>query len=225
MSTIKNIMIISILLLSACSGSKEMQKATPSLKAYLGGTHGGIIENTELSLIEASEPDAYSGATRVGIQGGGHYEYPLKAISLESGLDIFINGQTFTYQDDFAGFQGTRDLLVSQLRIPLEVNLRLLREKQEDGMIQLKLGLSPGFCFYSVEDQGGPLPDYEKDMFTIGPLLGAEITPLKFENGTSLGASVEVFRSFQKVYSDYYQLGETPGLSYLKFGLVYRFNK
>ncbi len=61
MSTIKNILIISILLLSACSGSQEMQKATPSLKAYLGGTHGGIIENTELSLIEASEPDAYSG--------------------------------------------------------------------------------------------------------------------------------------------------------------------
>lgn len=225
MSTIRNIMILSILLLTACSGSNHMEKASPSLKAYLGGSHGGIIENTDLSLIESTEPDAYSGATKVGFHAGIHYEYPLQQISLETGIDGFLNSQTFTYQDDFAGFHGTRDLMVSQLRIPLAVNFRLLREKQEDGMIQLKLGLSPGFCFYAVDDHSESLPSYEKSVFTIGPLLGAEFTPLRFKNGSAIGISLELFRSFQEVYSDYYQLGETPGLSYLKFGLVYRFYK
>jgi hypothetical protein len=213
----------SILLLSGCSSSGHLEKASPSFKAYLGASHGGIIENTDLSLLESSPPDAYSGATKVGFNAGIHYEYPLQHISLETGIDGFLNSQTLSYQDDFAGFHGTRDLMVSQLRIPVILNLSFLKKKQENGIIQLRLGLSPGFCFYGVDDHSETLPSYDKHVFTIGPLLGTDIIPLRFENGSELGISLELFRSIQEVYTDYYQLGETPGLSYLKFGLVYRF--
>jgi len=214
-----------ILVAGACSGPNQVKKTSPSLKAYLGGSHGGIIENTDLSLIPPVEPDAFSGATKVGVQAGLHSEYPLRHISLESGIDGILNSQTFTYRDDLAGFHGTRDFLVSQLRIPMAVNFRFLRKKHEDGLFQVKLGLSPGFCFYSVKDHGQTLPSHEKYLFTLGPLLGTDIIPWHFTNGSSLGISLEAFRSFQKVYDDYYQPGEEPGLSYLKFGFVYRFKK
>ncbi|RLD52117.1 MAG: hypothetical protein DRI97_14865 [Bacteroidetes bacterium] len=213
------------MLLSGCSSSDHVKKARPSMKVYLGASHGGIVENTDLSLIENTEPDAYTGATSVGVQGGIHYEYPFKKLSLETGIDAFMNNQTFTYYDDYAGFHGSRDLLVTQLRIPLQMNFRFLRENHENGMVQLKLGLSPGFCFNSVNDQDALLPSYEKNVFTVGPIIGIDFTPLTFENGSALGVSLELSRSFQSVYSDYYQLGEMPGLSYLKFGFVYRLGK
>jgi len=157
----------------------------------------------------------------VGIQAGAHFEYPLSRISLETGLDLFLNGQVFTYEDYFPSFSGTRELLTTQLRIPLVVNFRLFKGVMEDGMLQLKLGLSPGYVFFSVEDQG-EVPSYESYGFSMGPLLGADFIPFRFGNGSSLGFSFELSRSFQKVYDDYYQRGDMPGVSYLKFGLVYR---
>jgi len=150
----RKVLIVSCLLLVSCSGLKELDEASPSFKFYAGATHGGIIENTDLELIRPISPDAFSGATRVGIQAGAHFEYPLSRISLETGLDLFLNGQVFTYEDYFPSFSGTRELLTTQLRIPLVVNFRLFKGVMEDGMLQLKLGLSPGYVFFSVEDQG-----------------------------------------------------------------------
>ena len=47
----------------------------------MGGTHGGINENTDLLLIESTEAVAYTGATKVGVQAGIHCEYQLQNIS------------------------------------------------------------------------------------------------------------------------------------------------
>ncbi len=217
--------MLMILLISSCSGSQELKKPGPSWKMVAGGTHGGIIENTDLDLIQPISPDAFSGATRVGVQAGVHYEYPLRRISLEAGMDYFVNSQVFTYQDDFPRFYGTRNLVTSQIRFPLAVNFRFFKRVQEDGLLQIRLGLSTGLVFYGLKDHGEQLPSYTSYLFSMGPLLGADLFPFHFESGSALGFSFELSRSFQKAYDDYYQVGEMPGASYLKFGLVYRLKR
>lgn len=232
----KNIILLitlsSLLLTTACTSSEDIAKSKSALKVHLGVSQGGIIENTDLSLLlpdgidantGATVVDAYTGATRTGLAAGVHYEYPLKWVILEGGVDGFLNSQTFTYDDDFSAYFGTRDLLVSQFRFPLSVNARLIRKKFSNGLIQIKLGVTPGLCFYSVNDEGSSLPAYEKSVFSMGPLLGAELTPFKFSNGSELGISFEFSRSFQAVYTDYYQVGDMPGMAYWKAGLLYRF--
>lgn len=60
--------------------------------------------------------------------------------------------------------------------------------------------------------------------FFIGGLLGISAYPVRFGNGSKLGIYIDVYRGSQ-IYEDYYnqKVFETPGSSFVKGGIWYRF--
>lgn len=208
--------------LISCAGSKDINE-TAKLKIHAGINHGGIIENTDLSLIDNAPVDAYSGATSVGFSAGARYSFPLGKHGIQSGLDVLGNRNSISYSDDMNGYEGSRELFTTQVRIPLQYSFHLIKNDQGNPLIKLNLGLSGGLVFCSEIKSEGTLPEYDVKHFSLGPALGFEIHPLQLNNGSSLGFSFELSRSFQQIYTDFYQQGDMPGLSYLRVGLIYGF--
>lgn len=216
------ILIICITCLS-CAGSLGLNEQA-NLKVHAGVNYGGIIENTDLSAVDNVPVDAYSGATSLGFSMGARYSYPLKKHGIQTGLDLLGNKNAFTYSDDINGYDGSRDLFTTQLRIPLLFSLHLIKDDLGSPLIKLNMGLSGGLVFCSETRAEGNIPSYEVNNFSLGPALGFEIHPLELKNKASLGFSFELSRSFQETYVDFYQQGDMPGASYLRLGLIYGFS-
>jgi hypothetical protein len=175
-----------------------------------------------MEVVENVEPDAFTGATSVGGYVGAHYEYNLKRNSIESGLDVIVNNQKFTYNDAANQYFGDRKIISTQLRLPVTYNFTILRYKNLEHLLQLKVGLSPAYILYTVDESGASLPDYSLNHFTVGAAAGLTLIPFTFKNQSSLGFSFDITRS-GKVYDDFYQKGDMPGLSYRNISILYCF--
>jgi len=214
--------LVLILLMVSCSTTKTINESV-DLKIQAGTSHGGIIENTDMSISEALTPDAYSGATRIGFSVGARLSLPLKKNGIQTGLDVLGNKMQFNYSDATNGYTGVRDIYTTQLRIPLLYSIHIFKNNEGRPMANINAGFSPGLVFCTELEIEGIVPDYTASNFSFGPALGLEIHPIQFQNGSTLGLSFELMRSFQKNYDDFYQLGEMPAAGYIKAGLIYGF--
>jgi hypothetical protein len=220
------LIIITGVLLNSCVVTEKSQRAIKY--SIQGGINkGGITENSDLSILSGPPDetllDAFSGATQLGVNAGVHINKPLKYGEIESGLDYMFNAQTFTFADTENMYVGVRDLNVNQLMVPISYNFNVLQTVFPRAEIQLKLGLTGQLNFVSISSTG-TLPDYSINAWSGGALFGCSAYPVKFENGQKLGFYIDVYRGSQ-IYEDYYnqKTFETPGSSFIKGGIRYRF--
>lgn len=204
----------------SCSASRGLNEHA-NLKLYGGIMHGGVIDNTDLDAMDQVPVDAYSGATHPGVSVGARYAIPLKNHGLQTGLDLMGNKNSFHYTDDINGYKGSRDLFTIQIRLPFLYSFHLFKNELGVPLVKFNLGLSGGLVFCSELESEGTVPEYEVSPFSLGPALGFEVYPFTFTNQSTLGFSFELYRSMQASYKDFYQQGEMPGISYLRFGIVY----
>jgi hypothetical protein len=208
----------------ACSVSdKAVNTGKNQFHANLGFNHSGIIENTDMEQVPGAPVDAFTGATSMGYNTGVHVEHTFKRNSIESGMDLIFNNQKFTYNDQVNQFSGERKIITTQFRIPITYNIAIFRNSKLENIAQIKFGITPGLNFHSVNNSGANLPGYSFSHFSFGAIAAFTITPFHFQNGKYVGFTVEMFRIGQKVYSDFYQKGDVPGLSNLGYTINYGF--
>jgi hypothetical protein len=208
----------------ACTVSdKTASTVKNQFHVNIGFNHSGIIENTDMKKVPDAPVDAFTGATSMGYNAGVHIEHRLKRHSLESGLDLIINNQKFTYNDQVNQFFGERKIITTQVRIPVLYDFSIFRNSNQENIAQIKLGITPGLNFNSVTNSGTNLPAYSFSHFSFGIMAAFTITPFHFKNGKYLGLTVEMFRLGTKVYNDFYQKGDMPGLSNLGYMITYGF--
>ncbi len=195
-----------IFLLIGCASIKT------TYHVQAGGSWGGIIEDTEI--------DGVTGATNWGVSLGVHPNFYIGRRLLETGLDFLTYHQSWTYLDTGENYDGTRDLKFGELRIPLTYNFQLFRNSDDEGLIQLKLGLSAGYIIYHNFSDTEVVPDYSLDNFSIGPAFGLSTIPIKLNDRLQLGIYLDFVRT-SKVYKDFYITTDNVGnLSNIKFGAV-----
>ncbi len=227
----KKIQIIAICFLilsvSSCSVNKKTEQARQQI-AFLvlaGINHGGITENTDLSLISNTnnKPDAYSGATKIAYHTGVHIVKSLKRNQIESGIDYMLNHQIFTYNDEENEYNGTRELYVRQIMLPLTYNFNIFNKLLPDNDVQFKIGYIAQLNFVDI-DNSGNLPQYTLKKWSNGLSLGVSSSLLSFKNGNNIGFYLDIYRG-SRIYEDFYNRPafEMPGTSFARLGLRYQF--
>lgn len=220
------LIIITGVVLNSCVVTEKSQRAI-KYSFQTGINKGGITENTDLTFLsnpsDENLVDAFSGATKLGVNAGVHFNKPLKYGEVESGLDYMFNVQTFSFAHQENMYVGVRELNVNQLMVPLTYNFNVLQTILPGAEIQLKIGLMGQLNFVSISNTG-TLPDYSINNLSGGGLFGISAYPVKFGNGSKLGFYVDAYRGSQ-IYEDYYnqKVFETPGSSFVKGGIRYRF--
>lgn len=225
----KNILIFSVLLIfilinSCSSTSQTSTDRNIKFSVQAGANMGGIVENTDMSVVPnvlvppEATVNAFTGATRTGVNIGVRFNQPLRRNEIETGIDFMFNSQEFNYIDAGNHFIGVRQLNVSQFMIPLTYNFVLSRKAD----IQLKIGYLAQFNLVGTEGVG-MLPDYTIKKLSSGPTLGISALPFVFRNGSKLGFYVDIYRGSQ-IYEDYYNQStfEMPGSSFVKVGFKYQ---
>jgi hypothetical protein len=213
-------------LIAGCSGSrlafskKKHQKIRFLLEA--GANKGGIVENRNLDEIDGVQPDAFSGATRIGGHLGGRIILPVRHNAIETGLSYMYSPQTFTYNDVQHSYSGKRELTTCQLIVPLSYNIDLVK-KNHPGLYYLKMGGAIEYNMVGINGQGSNLPDYSINKISGGITAGISALPISFNNGTRLGFAFDVYKGSQ-IYDDFYNRSsyEMPSSSYMKLSLIYR---
>ncbi len=196
----------------------------PTYRVQLGTNKGGIVENTDLTVIPNTQVDAYSGATSKGVNASAKVILPLKRNAIETGVDFMYNGQTFSYNDSENGFNGERNLGVSQLMVPITYSIGFFKSKHSEGLFQIKLGYVAQFNYVNVSNTEGNLPTYTTKVFSNGATFGISSTPFKLKNGSKLGFYLDSYRGSQ-IYEDFYNRTdfEMPGTAFVKYGIIYQF--
>jgi hypothetical protein len=220
---LKSTAILLASLFWGCSVTDEVARL-PKNNFYVGVglAHGGIIENTNMEVTGTTPPDSYSGATKVGISATGSYERMVRNHAIEVTAMAMVNGQEFTYTDAIHGFNGKRNLVTTQLRFPITYNITLFRNSAYQPLVQLKVGMAPGFSVINVIDNVQGLPAYSINSFSNGAVFGFRVVPMVLKNQARLGFGIDMFRGGQ-IYNDFYQQGDMPGSSYANFSVVYQF--
>ncbi len=185
-----------------------------SFSFFAGPSIGGIIDNTET--------DAVSGATKIKYNAGLHSEINIKKYFIETGLDYITFSQTFIYMDTTYEIDGTRNFSFQQLRLPLTCNFHFFKNAKNNPLLILKLGLSIGYTFSIKITDSGILPDYFMETWDFGPGLGLSIHPITISNKFDLGLYYDLYRG-RRIYRDFYNMN-MGNLSFMKFGLGLRFN-
>lgn len=233
MNTLKisQLFILSLLVIS-CNVTEQAQRAF-KLSAVAGYGYGGMVENTDLSVVPNSRPapeasvDAFTGATIGGPTAGIRVNKAYCFGGFETGVDYMYNHQTFTYADQGNMFTGVRKFHVNQLMIPFTYNLGLFGKSLPNTDLQLKLGVLGQYNFLRVTDAGlTSLPEYALNKYSLGATLGVSAYPFTFSNQSKLGFYLEAYRG-SRIYTDYYnQKGfEMPGSAFVKIGLRYQFKQ
>lgn len=212
----------------------DKEKRKPEYRVQLGINHGGIVENTNLTEIEtdningltgATESvDAFTGATKAGVNAGAHMLIPLKTNNIELGVDYMLNNQTFSYCDSINMYYGNRKILTSQFLFPITYNIGLFKKKYKEGLLQIKLGYVFQYNLFNITSNGSHLPQYSVNNFSNGITLGFTSTPFELKNGSKFGFYVDMYRGSQ-AYEDFYNLKtfEMPATSFFKGGIIYHF--
>ncbi len=219
--------IILVFLLMGCASQQGMQndkKWSPIYRLQVGTNKGGIVENTDMTVVGNAGVDAFTGATRRGVNTSGKVLLPLRGNFVETGIDLMYNSQTFTYNDAANDFMGERKLGVTQFMVPLTYSIGILRQNHPEGLFQIKLGYAAQYNLFAVSDGHGEMPDYNTNSFSNGATFGLSTTPFRLNNGRKLGFFVDGYRG-TRVYEDFYNRSEfeIPGTSFLKYGIIYQF--
>jgi len=203
---------------------------TPHLSFHAGINSGGIVENTDMSVVpDAAAPpeanvDAFSGATHTGAHAGIHVHQPVGRIAIETGLDYMYNYQEFFYIDAGQFAMGQRSLDVSQLVIPLRLELPLFGRLLPGADMHLHIGYTGEFNLVNVQNSG-ILPDYKLHRWSNGASVGFSTYPFRFSNNHKLGFCIDLYRG-SAAFEDRYNQPEfeMPGTSFFKAGVAYRFH-
>ena len=133
------------------------------------------------------------------------------------------NLQSFNYIDAGNFYIGQRNLDVSQLMIPVTLNLPLLHSILPSSDLRFKIGGLGQLNLVTLTDMG-ILPEYSINGWSGGLTAGLSAYPVHFGNGSQLGFYIDVYRGSQ-IYADYYNQAsfEMPGSSFVKLGLTYKF--
>lgn len=212
--------ILTFLFFASCVVTKDLKYSVQG-----GINKGGIIENTDLSILpgEPVDVDAFTGATQTGFNAGMRATKTLGRTQLESGIDYMLNNQSFNYNDPVNDFNGKRDLAVSQFIVPLTWNILFLKNSLPRQELKLKIGVAGQYNILSVNDNG-KLPDYSVNPLSAGATLGIAVYPVQLSSGSKIGVFAEGYRG-TRIYEDFYnQQGfEMPGSSFAKFGISFQF--
>ncbi len=224
----QTIFLVALITMAGCSGSREVTEAYQNRKVKFGveaGTNlGGIVDNTDLTKIEGTPVDGFTGATRVGFHAGAHATIPVGRNDIKAGINYLFSPQKFTYNDAFHGYFGTRKISLSQLIVPITYNINLFKQRFDPGTISLKFGGALEYNMPSVQQQGQLLPGYTINKFSGGITLGISALPFTFANKSRLGCSFDIYRGSQ-IFDDLYNRAEyeTPASSYMKLSIIYQF--
>ncbi len=217
-------------ILFSCTVSEKSKRGL-KFSFLTGYGYGGIVENTDLSIIPNASPtqestvDAYSGSTIGGANIGLHINKTLFFGEFQTGAEFLYNYQSFSYADNGNMFIGVRKLHVNQFLFPITYNFVLLKKLAPQSEIQIKIGFLGQYNILSVTDIGiTPLPDYKINNWSQGAVLGISAYPLILNNDSKLGFYCEVYRG-SRIYTDFYNQEnfEMPGSSFLKIGIKYQF--
>lgn len=216
-----------VFLLMGCAsqqGIQDNKKWAPIYRLQVGTNKGGVVENTDMAVVDNAGIDAFTGATRRGVNASGKVMLPVRNNFVETGIDLMYNSQTFTYNDAANDFRGERKLGVTQFMVPLTYSIGILRQNRPEGLFQLKFGYAAQFNLFSVTDGIGNFPGYRTNSFSNGATLGLSTTPFILNNGLKLGFFVDGYRG-TRVYEDFYNRPEfeIPGTAFLKYGIIFQF--
>ncbi len=224
------IRVLVLLLLTGCASVVPLEEEgedRPIVYSILGGIHdGGIVENTDMTLIPEAPPDAVTGATRTGFHAGGRVAVPVGKHAVETGLDGALNRQTFSFNDVKNGYVGDRTITSFQWMVPLTWNFQFRQRKSPDPWLSLKAGAVLQFnMLNNVSDQNSGLPPCSFSRFSGGATLGLSVIPFRLSGGHQLGFYLEGYRG-GSFYNDFYNHPEleTTGSSYGRVGVVLRIN-
>lgn len=227
MQKITTTILAAFIFLMGCStplSTTNKAEGKPKYRMQLGVNKGGIVENTDLSVIPNAQVDAYSGATSKGANASAKMLVPLRRNAIETGIELMHNVQTFSYNDEANGFYGERKLGVSQLMIPVTYSLGFFKKNNAEGLFQVKVGYMLQLNILSVSDANGPLPNYSTNAFSNGATFGVSTTPFSLNNGAKIGFYIDGYRGTQ-AYQDFYNRTdfEMPGTAFVKYGVIYQF--
>lgn len=223
-----SIVVIALVLLSGCSGTSRLSEQYQNRKIKYGieaGVNsGGIVENTDLSKIEGTPIDGFTGATRIGFHAGGRVTIPVGKNDLQTGVNYLFSPQEFTYNDANHGYYGTRKISLSQLCLPVTYNINLFKQHLSPGTLSLKFGGVMEYNMPSVNDKGSNLTTYTIKKFSGGATLGISSIPFHFKDESGLGLSFDLYKGTQ-IFDDLYNKKEfeMPTSSYMKLSIIYQF--
>jgi hypothetical protein len=209
------LLLIPVILLSGCYLQKTNSNRIAT-SIHAGYNKGGIVENT---MSEHFEADAFTGATYKGYNAGLRLRYNAgRSIYAETGVDFMVNNQEFAFNDPAAGFMGSREIQTRQLMAPF---LIVIHPGINLDFFNLRAGYNLQYNFLNVTDLG-VLPDYSCKKMSQGVILGFEISPFNFRNGSRAGLLFECYRG-SRIYSDHFNLpeNEMPGSSFFRIALIY----
>lgn len=135
--------IAAILLFNGCTATRnlpENEKQPFTLRISAGTNKGGIVENTDMTVVDQAPPDAFTGATSRSVHAGVHALLPMKGNAVEAGLVIMHSGHQFSYNDPSASYNGSLDLSLVQCMTPITYNLKLFRGVRPGGFMEVKPG-------------------------------------------------------------------------------------
>jgi hypothetical protein len=219
-------MVAVLMLLGGCSlisKTSAPEKRKPVYRIQLGSNKGGIVENTDMSVVPGAGVDAFTGATVRGLNAGAKVLLPLKYNSAETGIEIMSNKQVLTYNDQQNNFVGERFIALTQFMVPLTYSIGIFKKNAPEGLIQLKFGYLAQFNHFRF-DTKGQLPDYSTKIFSSGAVLGLSTCPFKLGNGNRIGVFMDAYRG-SPAYHDYYTRPEfeMTGTAFVKYGIIYQF--
>ncbi|MFO7879638.1 MAG: hypothetical protein R6V52_06355 [Bacteroidales bacterium] len=218
--------IILCLLVLACAPAKDMSEngRQTEYSVQLGYNHGGIVESRGTTDEPELFVDAYTGATKPGINAGAHLYFPLGRHGLETGVEYMLSRQRFTYHDTDRGYDGERDIYSSQFMLPLTFNITILNSLRDGGIFQYKIGGLAQANLPLIGSENGRLPDAEFYAFSCGFLMGISSMPFDLQNGGRLGFYADIYRGSQ-IYHDVYndEPMTDPGSSFYRIGFRYEF--
>ena len=214
------LVVFMILFSGGCSPLKESRSSWVSFQA--GGNIGGIVENTDLTLLPGTPVDAYTGASRTGVNLSMSYHHPIHKIEVETGIEMMTHPMTLTYNDPVNQFFGTRSISLTQIQIPFRVGAGFFSGTLPQGRFRIALGPLLQYNLTDVSGQGESLPSYSIHTFSAGLSLQFTVMPFAFRKGSSMGFYLGGYRG-SLIYEDFYNHPDfqSAGSSYLKLGLVY----
>ena len=215
-----------LMLLGACSvvpKTSAPEKRKPVYRIQLGSNKGGIVDNTDMSVVPGAGVDAFSGATVRGLNAGAKVLLPLKYNSAETGVEIMSNKQVLAYNDQQNNFVGQRSIALTQFMVPLTYSIGIFKKNVPEGLVQLKFGYLAQLNYFRF-DSKGQLPEYSTKVFSSGAVLGLSTCPFKHGNGSRIGVFMDAYRG-SPAYHDFYNQPEfeMPGTAFVKYGIVYQF--
>jgi hypothetical protein len=215
-----------LMLLGGCSvvpKTSTPEKRKPVYRILFGSNKGGIVDNTDMSVIPGAGVDAFTGATVRGLNASGKVLLPLKYNSAETGIEIMSNKQVLTYNNQQNNFVGERSIALTQFMVPLTYNIGIFKKNAREGLVQLKLGYLAQFNHFRF-DSKGQLPDYSTKVFSSGAVMGLSTCPFKLGNGSRIGFYLDAYRG-SPAYHDFYNRPEfkMPGTAFVKYGIIYQF--